>query len=121
MSYEVYKLLHLFGIFLLIISLSGIASHILQGGTKGNFKNRKFFGALHGTGLTISLIAGFGLIARRGFEMTSGWILGKLLFWLILGAFPVIFYRQNSTSKNSLYAMIAILVAMLYLVEYKPF
>ena len=119
MSYTFYKLLHLSGIFLLLLSLGGIASHRLQGGTKANFKNRKFFMMFHGIGLLVSFVAGFGLMARAGYSFTSGWIYVKLGVWLLLGMYPVIFYKQKENSRLPFIALLAALFTALLFVEYK--
>lgn len=121
MSYTFYKFLHLAGLFTVLMSLAAIASHRMQGGNKTEFKNRKYFMILHGIGLTVAFIAGFGLIAKAGFQMTQGWLLAKIAIWFVLGAYPMVFYRQNPAVKTPYYALLALLVLTLWLVEYKPF
>ena len=106
---------------MVLLSLGAIASHRLQGGTKANFKNRKFFMGFHGAGLLLSFIAGFGLMARAGFSFTSGWIYIKLLVWLILGAYPVIFYKQKANSKVPYFGLLLTLFIAILFVEYKFF
>lgn len=121
MSYTFYKLLHFCGIFMVLLSLGAIASHRLQGGTKENFKNRKFFMGFHGVGLLLSFIAGFGLIAKAGFLFSSGWIYVKLAVWLVLGMYPVIFYKQKQDSKLPYFGLLATLFIAILFVEYKFF
>ena len=72
MTYTFWKLIHLISIFAVLLGLGATASHILQGGTRDNFKNRKFFMSLHGLALTLSFVAGFGLIAKGGYGFASG-------------------------------------------------
>ncbi len=120
MTYTFWKLIHLSTLFIMLMSLGAIASHQLQGGTKANFKNRKFFMAFHGAALLISFVAGFGLIAKAGYNFSSGWIWGKIAIWLIAGMYPVIFYKKGST-KGPYLALVALLIGAVYLVEYKPF
>ncbi len=119
MSYTFYKILHFSGLFLMLMSLGAIASHRLQGGSKENFKNRKFFSAFHGIGLLLSFVAGFGLMARGGFQFTMGWPYIKILIWLILGMYPVIFYKQNPSSKLPLLSLMALVLLAILTVEYK--
>lgn len=119
-SYTFYKVLHFSGIFIVLLGLGATASHILQGGTKETFKNRKFFMALHGAALTVAFIAGFGLIARAGYNFSAGWIWGKMLIWLILGAYPVVLYKKGQT-KLPFLLLLGVLFTAIYLVEYKPF
>lgn len=121
MSYTFYKIVHFSGIFMILLSLGAIASHRLQGGTKMDFKNRKFFMGFHGAGLLLAFVAGFGLMARAGFSFASGWVYVKLLVWLILGAYPVVFYKQKETSKLPFFGLLATLFIGVIFVEYKFF
>lgn len=75
---------------------------------------------IHGIGLLISFVAGFGLIAKAGFSFNSGWIYVKLAVWFCLGGFPVFFYKKPS-SFLPLYVLFVLLAALLYSVTYKPF
>ncbi len=120
MDYTFYKFLHLSSLFVMLLSLGAVASHQLQGGTKANFKNRKFFMALHGAALLVTFVAGFGLIAKAGYNFSAPWIWGKLAIWLIAGMYPVIFYRKGQT-KTPYLVLISLVIAAVYLVEYKPF
>lgn len=95
MSYAFYNVLHLLGIFLLLLSLGGISTHILNGGNR-NYPLRKWIASIHGIGLLIIFVAGFGLMAKIGMVgqgMWPAWIFIKLSIWLILGAMPVLLYR----------------------------
>lgn len=120
MSYTFYKLLHFSSLFIVLLSLGAVASHMLQGGTKENFKNRKFFMMLHGVALLVAFIAGFGLIAKAGYNFSAGWIWGKIVVWLAIGAFPVVLYKKG-TNKAPFLFLLALLFSAIYLVEYKPF
>jgi len=122
MSYTFYKTLHFLGLFATLISLGGIAFHMLQGGTKENFLSRKKVGALHGIGLVLVLVAGFGLMARGHFKMGSDmWLWGKLLVWLVVGAYPVFFYKMGQKATGLLGGLFLLLFVAVYLVEFKPF
>lgn len=87
MSYEFYKIVHFSGIFALIMGVCGMifskAYDVKDPGTK------KLFGILHGLGLLVALVGGFGLIAKlqSGFP---AWIFLKLVFWLGLGLLPIL-------------------------------
>ena len=117
MSYILYKVIHLFGIFLVLLSLGAIASHSLQGGRRAGFKNRKFFMGLHGLGLLLAFIAGFGLISKGGFGFSNGWIYIKIFIWLCLGIYPLIFYRQKSTSRKPFFILLGLLILAILSVE----
>lgn len=120
MSYPFYKVLHLFGIFMVLMSLGGIALHMANGGAR-QFMNRKWIGMLHGVGLLIALIGGFGLLARLG--LTKGfpsWIWGKLAIWLFLGFVPALFYRRPQMAKTLWLAVFVLAVVSASLAVYKP-
>ncbi|MCB9531892.1 MAG: hypothetical protein H6698_06670 [Myxococcales bacterium] len=85
MSYEFYKVLHLAGIMALFLSLGAAALHSALGGTKGTNPRHKAIVAAHGVALAVILVAGFGMIAKLGVGF-PGWVLVKLVIWLLLGA-----------------------------------
>ena len=101
LSYEFYKSLHYFGIVLAIISLAGLIVHAINGGTKDNFPARKLMAISHGVGVALILIAGFGLMARRGVSMTEwpGWILVKLAIWVVVGGLVMLPLRKPALAK----------------------
>lgn len=81
MSYEFYKIAHLLGIFLLTSGLMGVFFTVWSGTAfQGKIKSMSF--ALHGIGLLIMLVSGFGLLARMG--LVAGlptWVYFKLGLW----------------------------------------
>ena len=87
MPYEIYKVLHLLGIFLLFSALGGSAMLGIRGGADDQVRPyRKLLAATHGVALLVIFVAGFGLMARLGI-MTGWplWIWVKLGVWLVLG------------------------------------
>ncbi|HCN29295.1 MAG TPA: hypothetical protein DIT64_11205 [Verrucomicrobiales bacterium] len=48
----------------------------------------------HGIGLIISLVSGFGLVAKLQLPYTSTWLLVKMGLWLVLGFLPVLARRK---------------------------
>ncbi len=92
MSYEFYKILHFSGLLLTFTSLSGYIFYLIQNKTN---EKRKFFSIVHGLGLLILLISGFGLEARLGYmQQLPNWIYIKLAIWILLGGSLVIVKRQ---------------------------
>ena len=95
MSHAFYNVLHLVGIFLLLLSLGGIGLHVLNGGTR-DYPYRKWVAIFHGLGLAIIFVAGFGLMARLGMFGAGtwpSWIFLKIGIWLVMGVMPVLLYR----------------------------
>lgn len=100
-KYEMYKLIHLFGIFMTFVVLGGLGLHVLNGGNKETNANRKVVAALHGTGVFLILLGGFGTLAyvykiAGSKQMSNGlelWVILKLGIWLFLALGLTFFYR----------------------------
>ncbi|MES2963411.1 MAG: hypothetical protein V4760_05940 [Bdellovibrionota bacterium] len=121
MSYEFYKVLHLLGIFMVIATLGGMILHVANGGTR-DFMLRKRVSMVHGVGLLLALIGGFGLLARLG--LVNGlptWAIAKLVIWLTLGALPALVYRKRELAKYFMPLMVGLAAIAGYLAIYKPF
>lgn len=90
MSYEFYKVLHIIGLACLLLGFGlGLSYFLLAKGGKGggNRALKIWTFALHGVGLAIMFVAGFGLLAKMG--LMGGmpdWVYGKLVVWLALAA-----------------------------------
>lgn len=92
MPYEFYKILHFTGLILTFTSLSGYIFYLAQ--NKSN-ERKKLFSILHGIGLLILLVSGFGLAARLGYvQQLPMWVYIKLVIWLVVGASLAIIKRQ---------------------------
>ncbi|NJM09741.1 MAG: hypothetical protein HC883_02255 [Bdellovibrionaceae bacterium] len=121
-SYQVYKVLHLMGVFTVILSLGAVCMHVINGGTKQH-PFRKGVGITHGVGLLISLVGGFGLLARLGVAHGGlpGWVWAKLVIWLIFGGVTAILVRKPQTAKPMWLGILVLAVTGAYLAQYKPF
>jgi hypothetical protein len=99
-SYEFYKVLHILGIILVFMSLGGATLHATGGGTRDNNPARGRVAALHGVGLLLLIVAGFGMLARiQGSMALPPWVHPKLLVWVLLGAAPVLISRKPGSAK----------------------
>ena len=120
MPYEIYKILHLAGIFLLTTGLVGVLTLAWAGhGVTGKVKTFAFI--THGTGLLFLLVSGFGLLARLGLarEMPS-WVYVKLLIWAIFGGFIALLKRKGHIGWPLYFVMLAIFIVAAYFGVYKP-
>lgn len=91
MSYPVYKVLHLLGILAVFTALGAVAMLALRSGSDADDDRpvRKVLMMVHGVGLLVVVVAGFGLMARKGMAQPAAWptwIYGKIAIWLALGA-----------------------------------
>ena len=111
--YEIYKLLHFAGIFSIFVAF-GMAS-IIQGRSKA-------VSSLHGTGLLLSLVGGFGMLARLEISWPfPAWVLIKVVVWVILGGAVVLFKRQVLPARWGLALVLLLGVVSAYAAIYKPF
>jgi hypothetical protein len=120
MPYQFYLVTHFVGISLLLMSLGGIAFHMINGGTRDH-ASRKLIGMLHGIALLITLVGGFGLLARLGFGGGLPlWAIAKLGIWLVLGAMPAFLYRAPKQAKPLLFATLLLACLAAWTAVYKP-
>lgn len=105
MSAEFYRIVHLFGIFLLMCSLGGLAmtswhskgAQVVKAEAEAAAKRMKM---LHGISLLVILVAGFGLMAKLGLMKTWPlWIIAKLVIWLIFGAAATAIVKMSDKGK----------------------
>lgn len=102
MSYEFYKVVHLFGILLLFASLGGAAMLALRGGSaEQTAPLRKLLGATHGVALLVIFVAGFGLMARLGMMSSAWplWIYVKVGVWVVLGGSIALVRRRPELGR----------------------
>lgn len=123
MSYELYKVLHLLGILAVFTTLGGLAMIGIRGGTNDETKPlRKPLAMVHGIALVVVLVAGFGLMARKGMMSSAMplWIYLKIAIWLVLGG-AVAFVRKTPAIGKLWYVLLPLVGAVAaYLAVYHP-
>lgn len=75
----------------------------------------------HGIGLVISLVSGFGMLAKMGIMGSMPvWVWIKIALWLVLGFLPVLAKRRVLSAP--LVVLIAVIVGsvLAYLGYFKP-
>ena len=121
MPYEIYKILHLTGIFLLVSGLIGLLTLVWSGhGLSGKVKTFAFI--THGVGLLFILVSGFGLLARLGLAQQGlpPWIHVKLFIWIVFGGLIALLKRKGQMGWPLYFLMLAIFVIAAYYGVYKP-
>ena len=120
MPYEFYKVLHLTGIFLLISGLVAAYTTTWSGHTLSG-KIRTFAFSMHGFGLLLVLVSGFGLLARLGLAQGMPvWAYVKLGVW---GAFAlaISLLKRKGQLGWPLYSLLVIIyLVAVYSAVYKP-
>jgi hypothetical protein len=74
----------------------------------------------HGIGLVISLISGFGLVAKLGLSYSSPWLIVKMALWLVLGFLPVLARRKVLPARAVLLLAILTGTVLAWLGYLKP-
>ncbi len=121
LSYPVYKLIHLLGIFMTFVSLGGVLLYVLNNGTKVDNRCRKTVAITHGIGLFFVLLGGFGMLARLQIHWPwPGWVIVKAIIWVVLGGFNVVVYRLGSRGQALWYILILLGVLAAYMGVMKP-
>jgi uncharacterized membrane protein SirB2 len=121
---DFYEILHIIGIAMLFLATGGVAVHAANGGSKTGSSTRRLVGSVHGVGALLILVGGFGMLARMGFQHGAafpGWLIGKLVIWLVLSAIALLPYRRPQLARPFLLLLPLLAGAAAYLALYKPF
>jgi hypothetical protein len=123
-SIFVYKLVHLFSIFLLMALIGGTSLHAANGGSKADNSAQRLVSSLHGLALLLILLTGFGMLARLGIQhnwIFPGWVWGKLIIWLAIGATAMLPYRKPQLAKLFLLLVPLLAAVAAGFALFKPF
>lgn len=121
MPYTLYKLIHLLGIFCVVAGTVGIAYHAYLGGKKSDGTAARVATILHGLGLFVVLLGGFGMLARLGASVMSGWVIAKLVIWFLIGGIIAFPYKKPEQALRAVFAIIVLATIAGYIALYKPF
>jgi uncharacterized membrane protein SirB2 len=85
MNYNALKCIHLVGLALTFMGLTGILTLRLAG--QGKLPGRLLFHVSHGVGLLLIIVSGFMMAAQLGIvQQPPGWLNGKMVIWLLAAA-----------------------------------
>lgn len=120
-SLAAYKVLHILGILFMFMALGGLL--VASRPTGDSAADRKRAGMLHGIGLVIILISGFGALARYGISnpgIWPMWVWLKALLWIVFGA-SLMLIKRAPGMRTLLWILLPLLGAFAaYLALYKP-
>ena len=129
-SYGIYRLIHFFGIFLLITSLGGAVMRGMMGtvatsalatdGGAADKRLRRLLAASHGIAMLLIILGGFGMLARLDLGF-PGWIVGKLVVWLALGAMLGLANKLVGRARTLWFAIPVLAFIAGWLAYTKPF
>ncbi|HEX9731921.1 MAG TPA: hypothetical protein VGG06_08010 [Thermoanaerobaculia bacterium] len=117
MSLQLYKVLHVLGLFLVFAAVGGA---IIQTVLGGNGRARKLTGIAHGVGLLIVLVSGFGALAKLGLGFPL-WVVLKVVIWIVFGGVIVLIRKQPALAGFLWWALPVLGAFAGYLAIYKPF
>lgn len=122
LSYTVYKLIHVLGIWMVFLALGGLILFSINGHAKSDNRWRRPAAITHGVGLFLVLLGGFGMLAKLGINWPwPGWIVGKVIVWLLFGGVIALIFRKPSLAKILWWVVLGLGVIAAYLVLWKPF
>ena len=119
LSYQIYKVIHFLGLFMVVSAVFSQIFHAMSGGEKQHPAKRWL--AIHsGLGLLLLLVGGFGMLARLGIGVQT-WVALKVVIWLALGGVGAVAIRKKALSKAIWMVTMLLLVVAAWLAVYKPF
>ncbi|HEX9869060.1 MAG TPA: hypothetical protein VGC99_10765 [Candidatus Tectomicrobia bacterium] len=117
----IYKNLHLIGVFMILVALGGFIVQQLQPTTPERVWRRPI-AITHGIGMVLALVGGFGMLARLHiFWPWPGWVIGKIIIWLVFGILVALIGRTPALAKPLWWSTIALGAIAAYLALNKPF
>jgi hypothetical protein len=119
-SYPVYKLIHLIGIFMILMSFAALImlqlskSPAIQISKKWIFMN-------HGIGLFLAILGGFGLLARlQIFWPWPTWIVIKTGLWILAAVLAPLIIRTPAFARLWWFLVIGLGSAAVIAVNFRP-
>lgn len=111
MTLPAYHYIHLIGLIFVFIGFGGLLSQ--DGARKAMM--------WHGIGLVISLVSGFGMLAKMGIMGSMPvWVWIKIALWLVLGFLPVLAKRRVLPAKTVVLIAAVVGAGLAYLGYFKP-
>ena len=114
-----YQVLHIIGISMVFLGYGALLARSMA--APDNVSVRKLGSITSGIGLLLILVAGFGLVAKLGYNYTENWILVKFVIWLLLGGLIVLINRKPQLAMLLwclLIALSATAAIMVYVVRF---
>jgi hypothetical protein len=95
-----YKWLHLVGVFLILFAFGSLIFRSSAKAESPDFSKR-WLSVAHGVGMLLSLVGGFGMLARLGIsgQEWPWWVSVKFAIWLALGLLMTPVNRAGHRSK----------------------
>lgn len=122
MPYEFYKIMHYLGLCLLLSAIIGLVVEKKHNTSLGRPLNKKLWFSLHGIGLLLLFVAGFGLMARLGLASDMPkWIFAKLGIWLAFGGLLPMLSKGSGGLPKAMAISLVLIGSAAWLAITKPF
>ncbi len=119
-TYQAYTVLHVVGVLFVFFGF-GASLMQLKVDEAAQKTLRRWTGILHGAGLLLLLVAGFGLLARMGIHWPwPAWVWGKVVIWLALGGVIALYKRGVGAEAARIALVLALGTLAVWLAVYKP-
>jgi hypothetical protein len=120
MDYPTLRIIHLTGLALTFMGLTGILAVKMTG--TAPFSRRLIFHLAHGIGLLVLIVSGFALAGQLGVLQTApGWLKGKMVIWLLAAGSMALATRLSRYAAWVFLFFVALVVAAAWLAITKPF
>ena len=114
-SYVTYKTLHFIGLAMVLLSLGALLS-------QPQTLSKRLLAMVHGIGLLLLLVTGFGMLAKLGIHSIPGWVGGKLVVWLGFGGAMAVVPRWRAKKPALLlWSLVGLVGLASYFAGAKPF
>jgi hypothetical protein len=118
MRVQIYQILHFLGIFMIFLGYGGLIVRAATGSANAGL--RRLGAMTSGIGLFLTLLGGFGLLARLGYGW-PGWVLVKIGIWLVLGFLIVVVNRKPQLSQVLWWVTLVLGLVAILMVVLRPF
>ena len=123
-SHQLYNVVHVIGIVLAMSALGGACVLAIAGASVVARPPRKLLAFLHGFGVFLILLGGFGMLARLGIVQGGSfpaWLWVKLGVWGIVAAALMLALRRPAMARPLLLSLPVLGGVATYMAIYKPF
>jgi len=119
MTYPTLKIIHITGLALLFMGLTGVLASKYAG--ESTIRKRWLFHASHGIGMLLVLASGIGLGLQLGVTHPAPfWIIAKFGIWLLAGSAMILAIRFSRFAAIILFYFAALVYAAAWLAINKP-
>jgi hypothetical protein len=122
MPYDVYRLIHFLGIFVMLCALTYACAHAGRDGSRADRSTRRKLAMVHGVATLMVLTGGFGMLARLGIVQGGlpSWVVIKLGLWLVLAVAITLPYLNRAFARSLPVALPLVALAAAATAFYKP-